>query len=321
MSLVSSVYFFFLAYVALFVVFMVLLAVVFLPPHESSTTSMIDNNTFVKLMRTFLKNPLQTSNLPPTKIGVPIYFINLDRSTDRLANMQQEFKTLPDHPDIHRVTAIDGLNLSSLSSLQQQNSQGSLKYINTDLTISTSQLACTLSHLKAIKAAYDQNSSDTVMIVEDDAMFGLQAYWPKSIPEIITDLTIFDPLWHMLLLFSTKINYKSSEPQKQTPVFLPTEEYSGTVAYLLNRRGMKTILDQVYDPVDNTFHLDGNVIADSFLYKTSGHAYSYYKPLIYTADIQSTIMANENSRNFANRWSSKILKEYIDDILARDSML
>lgn len=301
---------------------MIVLGVVVLP--EKTSVSSMENSTFVQLVRNVLHqknqelgNKIQVSTTLKLdlidKIGMPIYIVNLNRSIDRWKNIIYDIESIYPVPSVNRIEAVDGAQMIS----KTEGELNGVKYKNSMDGCSKSELACTLSHLKSIKLAYD-NNLPYVLIVEDDAMFGLYAYWKKSILNILEDLQKLDSKWHMLLLFSTSINYKNEEHE-----FIKTSDYCGTVAYVMNREGMQTVMDKVYDPVTNTFVLDssiaGNAVADKFIYTACGNTYTYFRPLIYTTDTDSTI-AGEQRRNNANFWSAKILKEYLKDIAAHPNV-
>jgi GR25 family glycosyltransferase involved in LPS biosynthesis len=307
-------------FVILYVIFMILLGVVFLPAKPSDSS--LENHTFVQLIQKFLtgSNPSEPNSISSSsltekstesKIGMPIYIINLNRSIDRWLNIENELKAITPVPEYVRIEAVDGQNLVSKS---EGMTLDGIKYKNRLTHCTQSELACTLSHLKAIKMAYDAQLP-YVLIVEDDAMFGLYKYWRKSIPEICTDLTSVDPEWRMLQLFATGMNYKSKDKE-----FVEAHMFSGTVAYVINYAGMKTIMEQVYEDHIQTFIIDSSlastVVADKFLYSLGDRVYTYYRPLIYTFDTDSTI-GKQNRRDNANFWSAQILKEYIEDILTK----
>jgi len=306
--------FYFILYVLLYVTFMVILGVVVLP--ENNSNSFLENHTFVRLIRNVLQSKNSTDNETKVserldKIGMPIYIINLNRSKDRWQKITDDLKLILPLPTLYRIEAVD----ASLITSMKHGSLNGIKYENELDNCTPSELACTLSHLKSIQQAYT-NDLPYVLIVEDDAMFSLHSYWKKSLVEIIQDLNLFDPEWSMLLVFSTKVDYKNTEKD-----FVRTVDYCGTVAYIMNRKGIKTILDKIYNATTDTFMIgksvSENAIADKLLHTLSGNSYSYRRPLIYTMDTESTIVAGSNKRrDYANCWSAKILKEYIDDIVA-----
>lgn len=104
----------------------------------------------------------------------PILWINLERQTDR----QRHMNSLLNRYGIQntRISAIDSREENELSNLLVG------KYPE---MITTSELACTLSHLKAIKYFYEQTDLEQIIICEDDIVFDTVQYWPFSWKDFI----------------------------------------------------------------------------------------------------------------------------------------
>ena len=88
----------------------------------------------------------------PISEGIVKYYINLDRSHERLESMKKQF------PDAIRVRAYNGFNLHNYGDIIMPKN-----YLN----ISKSELGCTFSHIKTIMYAYI-NNNDGALILEDD---------------------------------------------------------------------------------------------------------------------------------------------------------
>ena len=91
------------------------------------------------------------------------YLINLDRSQDRLAYSKLEFER--HGMDFTRIQAIDGLDLDIAD--YPQATQNSWAY-HTPLTVN--EVACYMSHLKALRSFLDSDATHG-MILEDDFAF------------------------------------------------------------------------------------------------------------------------------------------------------
>ena len=180
-----------------------------------------------------------------------IYYINLDSSKERRIYMEK----MMDDYDLKyaRVSAvngkyIDGLNFTKCSKLE---------------------IACTLSHLLAIKKAYDDRR-DIAFIVEDDLVidyFMNHIYeFKKIINEAPKDYEIIQ------LMNSNELFVKiCTEIYKKNINFIKWQQYSwGTVIYMINRKGMKNIIDKNFNgstiiiPVDKNY----KYTADYHIYKT-----------------------------------------------------
>ena len=101
------------------------------------------------------------------KINFPILYINLEQNKDRNENILNEFKK---HKikNFKRIDAVYGKKYKF-----KGDNIGDFKFINNfDKKFSNSELGCTLSHIKAIKYAYENNLG-TLLIIEDDISFDL----------------------------------------------------------------------------------------------------------------------------------------------------
>ena len=106
-----------------------------------------------------------------------IYWINLNRSSDRrkeMMNIFQDsaFNNIPNE----RVSAVDGMNP---------------KLVYPKLNIAYKQkndyeYACTLSHLDTIRT-FAQTNYDVALIMEDDITMDFKKYWTKSVSEIMNN--------------------------------------------------------------------------------------------------------------------------------------
>lgn len=151
--------------------------------------------------------------------GYPIYYINLDRSKDRRKYMENIF-TKYLIKDVTRIEAIDGKRKMNCKVIRYN------AYTN-------SQLACTLSHIKAIKTAYE-NNNEIAVIMEDDVGF-------RPIDYTLDDIIKNAPKnWEY-------INLCPLNPLLSISPYYFVSDRSlsglGTSTYIINRKGMKKILD------------------------------------------------------------------------------
>ena len=103
--------------------------------------------------------------------GLPhIYWINLDRATDRRSFMEMQFKYwgIENHT---RISAYDGSDEAEDDVTQY------LKGKFPDRMLQT-ELACCMSHLKTIKHWYETTDDDYCIIAEDDVNLDIARYWP-----------------------------------------------------------------------------------------------------------------------------------------------
>ena len=211
-------------------------------------------------------------------IGMPIYYINMLDSIDRKHKLEANARHHHIDHMIHRVTAVNGRKLSNITNC----------VIDDVLSLacdfdspSMPVLGCTLSHLKAIKEALD-NNLEKVLIVEDDVSFDLVPYWKKTIPTLIAELEIIDPNWHILSLFQHTIG------KHNPPKFLKNVYMQGTVAYIINRKGMLKIFEKLASENNRlSTKLSEDLVADYFIYNVAENHYTYSNPLFFTHDVVS----------------------------------
>lgn len=224
------------------------------------------------------------------RLGFPVLYINMDSSTERRHFMENQFETFEINGK--RVSAINGANIPDL----RKGEENGVRFTN-NYDINKKELGCTLSHLKAIKHAYD-NGHEMAIILEDDACLSLMPLWDTDIPTLISQVNN----WDVLQLATSRSNRVSDEIRD-------FDKYWGAFAYVITRDGMQNILDATYK--EGTFHLDKNHPSqpsgknegksdNTFIYVTTGRTKTVMKALIYNADIESQIHT-QNDRHVYKR--------------------
>ena len=167
------------------------------------------------------------------KINVPIYYINLDRSPQRQKFMEDQFK-LYNITNYKRIVGVDGKQLKNTLT---DNINGT-RFTNNYHDLTKNEVGCLLSHLKAIKTAYD-NNLDQVLILEDDSSLDLMFFWEDDkLTSILNKLN--KPDWEIFQLYTGNcINFNSKKCSLQTG----EKDCWGCVAYLINRKGMEKIIN------------------------------------------------------------------------------
>jgi GR25 family glycosyltransferase involved in LPS biosynthesis len=174
---------------------------------------------------------------------VPIYYINIDESVDRKIYIINEFKKF--NININRIKGI------TPNDIQESNK---LKYhlkcpTNTDL-----EFACLLSHLKAIHTSYI-NNDDYSMIIEDDIIIHRMINFEKLIETTPKD-------WDILQMFSLQSDHLYPVEDKSLWSKNIGKNFSA-IAYIINRKGMKKILQSFYP---TTYNKDYNSLILDFTY-------------------------------------------------------
>lgn len=209
----------------------------------------------------YLKIEDQSTSINGFFDGYPIYYINLDRSFGRYQHMNSMIKKYS-IDNITRISAVDGNNIN-------------VSYEVKDYSCYTmSELACTLSHIKAIKTSYD-NGDEAAVILEDDCGFGLLSVNKVKLIEIANNAPN-DWEYINLCPLNPKLNLYSNEYVSNTECY-----GYGTSAYLINRKGMEKILTKIgNNKIDYNECLADYLYSDVLLPKLT-ISYSYNKSLFY----------------------------------------
>ncbi len=167
--------------------------------------------------------------------GVHVYYINLDRATERNNLMTSEARNLG--VDMTRLEGVDGSRLHNLLKGSYTFSDGRvLQYETSPRGEETMpELGCMLSHLNAIATAY-KNGDERALILEDDTTLYTIPMWKKTLGDVMTEVSD----WGIISL--CRLNYDKTH----THIEHVTDWQSwGAQAYLINRAAMKMVLDAV----------------------------------------------------------------------------
>jgi GR25 family glycosyltransferase involved in LPS biosynthesis len=229
-----------------------------------------------------------------------IYWINLDRSEDRKADMEEMFKdeafvNIPNK----RIKAFDGkTETKTVFNKLQINSK----------TQSNAEYACLLSHLESIRE-FNESSYNIALIFEDDATLEFKKYWNKSIKEIMKNAP---PDWDIILLTYiygvNKLN-TSNTSWDNSPMYdrVFSGNYSSSLSYVINKNGSTKILNN-YKNGKYNLSLKYTNVADVYLYNlTNTYAYKY-PYFIYKTENDSTIHPDHISYHNASK--KKIIDNY-----------
>jgi glycosyl transferase family 25 len=176
---------------------------------------------------------------------IPILYINLNRAIDRRNKIE---KVLNDSClNYERIEAIDGKLFTKPELKQKYNYR----------KLSENEVACALSHIKAIQYAFD-NSLDNVLIMEDDCSFEYLEFKTKTLRQLMSINNDWDIIQLGIIcgeeLHTNFTNLLDENLTKSCYYSL------GAVAYLVNRKGMEKIL--------NYFSKTRNLkVADEYIYE------------------------------------------------------
>ena len=175
-----------------------------------------------------------------------------------------------------RLNAINGENLNYYKLVN-------LEYESRELT--KNEIACTLSHIKAIYKLKNIKGS-FFMICEDDISFSNLKYFKKNLKDIILDSPDFDILI-LNKICSTELNETYTKWND-----LNVDVYS-TASYIISRNGINKICTLVdYNNIE-TFIFNKKIhVADIFIYKNL-NTYIYKYNFIDINLFESTINNNK----------------------------
>lgn len=219
---------------------------------------------------------------------IVFYYINLDKSVDRKNDMEIKLKNYTHE----RFRAIDTNNPIYI---EYKNNNWIPKYHKQHPNF----ICCLLSHLYAVKMAYDNNLED-VIIIEDDANISI-------FNEVCdTFLKIWNNNKHyidVLQLFCSSHNFykditdiRFNKWMKNGVCFGKCQfgcQYYATTGIIYSRKGIETIM-KLYK--NGHFDLSNSVsdvylVADAFIYEKT-NSYSLKFPIIYEDKYKSTLGHN-----------------------------
>ena len=192
----------------------------------------------------------------------PIYYINLDDKPDRAEYMEDQFKYW-DIEDYTRISAYDGRDGRDLGDI--------LKGRYPD-NMSSGEVGCTTSHLKAMKK-FLETDAPCALMMEDDCDISTVSHWPFTWKDFyskvpydydVIQLAIINPASLHLKLHRRFVNDFS------TACYMITRHHAEKLIRL-HCRGDKYKIDQKVKPravADDLIYNSGNTFAiPLFLYK------------------------------------------------------
>ena len=212
------------------------------------------------------------------------YMINLLQCGDRKTHMYN----LYDNDNLKYVEAVDG---SWISENDEVSLPPNLDFIkNSAYKINDYEIACTSSHIKAIKIAYENNEKE-VFIIEDDTHNTYKSLWKKNLRTIIRN----KPEDAECIIFFTSnadLQRKLIETSKEKEFIKFDKSHTSTGIYYINRSGMEKIYnhyvknDTIVFPVAN---VRAELLADRKALFSKMKTYHYTTPTFIDECKSSTI--------------------------------
>ena len=199
----------------------------------------------------------------------PIYYLNLDGQPERKEYMESQFDYW-EIKDYTRISAYDGRDDDLSDILKGRYPEN----------ITSGEIGCVTSHLKAIKHWYDTSDSPYAIIMEDDCDLSLAKYWNFTWEEVFYK---FPYDWDVIQLAIICTGDLHVTLHKRF-----VNDFS-TACYVINRHHAKKIIQ--HHIREDKYKLDNGVkprpVADDLVYN-SGNTFSI--PLLfYKIELGSTI--------------------------------
>jgi len=228
--------------------------------NRKSVAELLQNKSYKYLLN---KKPRYNNKIKKIKA---IVWINLDRSPERRKYMEDILSNI-DIPN-YRIPAVDGRNQNI------RNMIGNCPLEKKNIT--NYEIACTLSHIKAINFLKNIKGK-YFLICEDDVSFSNTNLFDESLKTIIENSPPFD----ILMLNKTYIGYLHNLYNPWLDYFFKHDDnmLGSTVSYIISREGIDKITEFAqYNFISDSFTLKKYEInvADIYLYKnTITYAYKY----------------------------------------------
>jgi hypothetical protein len=243
------------------------------------------------------KSLYKLKNIPP------IYYINLDDQENRRRCMEEQF----DYWEIKnytRISAYDG-RTSDLSEI--------LKGTYPE-KMTSGEIGCTCSHLKAIKEWYENSDTPYALFMEDDVDINMARFWNFTFSEFLARIPYAWDCVQLAIISTGDIT---------VPIHTRFVNSFSTACYMITRRYAEKLIE--LHVRDSHYKLDNDVrpraTADDLIYNAG---LTYACPLfLYKMDLGSTIHPehldafHKNSYdgvyNFWSQMGSRVSIEQITD--------
>ena len=232
----------------------------------------------------------------------PIYCINLDGQPERWKYMEEQFEYW-DIDNYQRISAYDG----------REDDLGDILKGRYPDNMTSGEVGCVTSHLKAIKHWYETSHSPYAIIMEDDCNLDLVRYWNFTWNDAISRVPYDWDLLQLAIICTGDIHIKIHKRfvnEFSTACYAITRHHAEKMIRL-HCRGDKYKLDNGVRP---------RPVADDLLYN-SGNSYSV-PFLLYKIEMGSSIHPDHveifhkgNHKAIMNFWQTQGAGFTIDDLM------
>lgn len=203
---------------------------------------------------------------------VMIYWINLERSKNRYDKINSILNKY--NLKNKKIKAYDGKILDT--------------YNNIDVKTKKTpyEIGCTLSHFESIKTAFNDNQQ-YALIMEDDIRFNHINKFKTNIDKIIKEAPNDWNIIKLHCIYKKHIKKLLRRSLQIGNYSLWEERSVGTGIYLINKNGMKKIIDKFY--INNKWTIHKEKSHADFIIYNNVKTYDYTKPLFDHEVFESTI--------------------------------
>ena len=246
--------------------------------------------------------PIPTCAIRPR---IQVYFINLEKDVDRCQFMlsHNSLPAISSQLSFVRCDAVQGDN----SILKTSGIVGGVN-VNVDPSyfskggIPSKILACTASHLLAIRRAFI-DGCDVAIIAEDDAAFNLLGY--HTCIRTVSDAIASSPP-SIVSLFNASNRNASYDGED---IFFGGFSW-GTQAYMINRSGMKYLTENTFQ--NDVLHIRPSTctaaVADEYIYSVIPNMFTVYSSYVYPYNVRMTSTLHSTHDAFHMRWAFKAIE-------------
>tara|TARA_R100001440_G_scaffold40136_1_gene59794 strand:- start:198 stop:992 length:795 start_codon:yes stop_codon:yes gene_type:complete len=238
----------------------------------------------------------------------PIYYVNLDDQTDRKKYVEDHFK----YWGIENYTRISGYD-------GREDDLSDIIKGRYPERMTSGEVGCTTSHLKAIKHWYDTSDSQHALIMEDDIDLELVKFWNFSWNEVMANLPYDWDVVQLAIICTGSIHVKLHRRF--------VNDFS-TACYLINRHHAEKLIK--FHVREDKYKLDNGAkpraVADDLIYNSG---VTYAMPLfLYKLEMGSSIHPEHvdaihkgNRDGQYNWWQQEGINFNIKDLMDYDPYL
>ena len=186
-----------------------------------------------------------------------IYWINLDRATDRKKNMEKIFQDpLFEGIKIVRISALDAKHENPRIKFKlEENSDLN----NTNRYRTDTEYAILYSHLEAIRE-FSKTNYKNAIIFEDDLSLNYKKYWKKTVQEVMDNAPkdweilklcsfpgkVYTHLYTLWDAFKIQLPVHNKPPNYKWMKYQVTSDFNAC-GYLIHNKAAKSIIHNLYD--------------------------------------------------------------------------